>query len=660
MHSTRTWPLEGRHSFLTFASFAVVYVPTILLLCGITSAIPVDTASNSALQQIVLIGDDEQIPLTGVEPMIGLGHSENEQKPLPEDPIPAPRPHPSPASGTLKRMLDALDVMQSDYFSLWEATWPSGIDWTKAVANTHISSVLSIMSATLDTITINDSTKTRCDDEALINDNLINYYFQQTSAFWYGENFFGIRLQAYDDMLWVVLEWLESIKFQNLHSELHFGRHPDSKLGPNHSWHGTQYRMPAAHRARVFYDLAVQGWDTLLCGGGMIWSPYLTPYKNAITNELFISASVAMYLYFPGDTIDSPIVESQPRNGFISPPHNSIHLDAAITAYKWLKDSNMTGANGLYGDGFHIRGWSPTDAGTGKCDVLNTMVYTYNQGVILSGLRGLWLATGLKNYLEDGHELVRNVINATGWPEKSDHTWHGLGRAGVLEEACDSTGICSQDGQTFKGIFFHHFAEFCRQLSPQEKRMLSNPTFHGSPQGDKTSEEDRREAFRWHQRTCASYLHWLGHNAHAASVTKNEKGQYGMWWGPRYADKELNSDDTVVLPNGAVDYSNADPPINRTGPDPTFLQAKGGRMNFAKDMPGDVVRGQLLPVTEGGQDTTDPQFGRAVGMDGEAKKVLKDVNDRGRGRTLETQSGALAVFKALHQWESTPSLKRWP
>ncbi|KAF3483854.1 uncharacterized protein GIQ15_03178 [Arthroderma uncinatum] len=591
--------------------------------------------------------------------MVSLEPSENEQEPLPEDQAPFPPPYPSPSSGTLKAMIDALDVMQSEYFSLWQATWPSGIDWTKAVVNTHIPSVLSLMSSTLDTVVINDSAKARCDNEALSHENLISYYFQQTTTFWHGENFFGIRLQAYDDMLWVVLEWLESIKLQNLHSELHFGRHPNSELGPHHSWHGTQYRIPAAHRARVFYDLAARGWDTLLCGGGMIWSPWLTPYKNAITNELFISASVAMYLYFPGDTIDSPIVENQSQNGFISPRHNPVHRDAAITAYKWLKNSNMTGANGLYGDGFHIRGWGPKDPGTGNCDVLNTMVYTYNQGVILSGLRGLWLATGLKYYLEDGHELVRNVIKATGWPEKSNHTWHGLGRAGVLEEACDSTGICSQDGQTFKGIFFHHFAEFCRQLSPQEKRMLSDPKLYDSMQGDKTSEEGRREAFRWHQRTCASYLNWLEHNAHAASVTKNENGLYGMWWGRKYADMEPNSNDTVVLPHGAVDYSNAVPPMNRASPDLASLQAKGNRTNLAKDEGGDITEGQLLPVTNADQDSTTSQFeGGVVGTDAQTAKVLKDVNDRGRGRTLETQSGALSVFKALYQWETTPSLMR--
>lgn len=656
MYTVRSWPVGGHRSFFNFPLFVLICISTILSLCASTSAAPFDLSNDDVAQQIIIIDGDQQTPLIGAEPKANVEHSENNQEPFPGHEIPSSWP---PTSQTLRMMLDALDVMQSDYFSLWQATWPTGIDWTKAVVNTHVLSVLSLLSSTLDFT--EDVPKLNCyDDAAMSTENLISYYFQQTSAFWHGENFFGIRLQAYDDMLWVVLEWLESIKFQNLHSELHYGRHPNSKLTSHHSWHGTQYRTPAAHRARVFYELAAQGWDTLLCGGGMIWSPWLTPYKNAITNELFVSASIDMYLYFPGDPIDSPVMESRLQDdGFVSLPRNPIHLDAAITAYKWLKDSNMTGANGLYGDGFHIRGWTPKDPGTGKCDVLNTMVYTYNQGVILSGLRGLWLATGKRHYLEDGHDLVKSVMKATGWPAKSGHTWHGLGRGGVLEEACDSTGLCSQDGQTFKGIFFHHFAEFCRQLSPQEKRMLSDPALYKSVKGDNSREEDRRHAFRWHQRTCASYLHWLEHNAYAASVTKNEKGQYGMWWGPKYADREVNSgENAVVLPHGAVDYSNSDPPINRASPDLEFLQAKGNRTHFAKESPSNMVGDQLRPVTREIQGSmgSKPERGGASARPDFAKSK-KDVNDRGRGRTLETQSGALAVFKALYQWETTPSLR---
>lgn len=544
----------------------------------------------------ITLGVEEQKRVAGFEPNDPF--SGGDEKPLPG------RPDRGFTHDTLKKMLDALEVMQSAYFAVWKGTWPSGNDWTRAVLGTHVSATLSAVSRTLDDILDDCKVNDGCDtvtnsrpSDALAFENLISYYFQQTSAFWFGENYVGLRLQAYDDMLWVVLEWLENIRFQDLHSDLHYRSHPRDKKGFHNIWHGKQYQSPAAHRARVFYDLASVGWDTKLCDGGMIWSPWLEPYKNAITNELFISASVSMYLNFPGDVIDA-FIPTENTDGFVSIPHNPAHLKNAIEAYDWLKKSKMIGSSGLYGDGYHIRGWTPENPGTRKCDVFDPMVYTYNQGVILSGQRGLWLTTGEINYLEDGHELVSNVMRATGWPSKSGNKWEGLGRGGVLEEACDHSGTCSQNGHTFKSIFFHHFAEFCRPLNQHEESAVRTTT--GS---EMHAMRGRKRDMRWHQKKCSAYRDWIEHNAHAAYVTKNEEGKYGMWWGRKYPDTNPNPTETAILPAGATDHRNPDVPIT-----------------------------------------------------GDLKVDKRDVNDRGRGRTAETQAGALSVFRALYQWETTPSL----
>ena len=84
----------------------------------------------------------------------------------------------------------------------------------------------------------------------------------------------------------------------------------------------------------------------------MLWSPYLEPYKNAITNELFISASISMYLYFPGDDNTSPFsLPNAHATADIPGRHKDPkYLAAAIEGYKWLKSSNMTDCLGLYGD----------------------------------------------------------------------------------------------------------------------------------------------------------------------------------------------------------------------------------------------------------------------------------------------------------------------
>lgn len=488
---------------------------------------------------------------------------------------------------TLQDLLDALTVMQDKYFSLWLAKWPTSIDWTAAVVQTHLTATLSTFSS--HALDIAQAAEPQPNDLAfLAHENTVNHFFSHSTSFYYGENAFSIRTQAYDDMLWVVLEWLENIKFQELHTDLHYP--PSSNQSASDAWYGTQFRDAAAHRARIFWELAAAGWDRSLCGGGMVWNPSLIPYKNAITNELYISASIAMYLYFPGDPIDAPLLASQ--------GNNKLYLDAAVEAYAWLKHSNMTrGTAGLYGDGFHISGWrGRSDPGSKKCDDLNHMVYTYNQGVVLSGLRGLWLATGAQEYLQDGHDLVRAVQRATGWPTASK-TWAGLGRGGVLEEACDSHGSCSQDGQTFKGIFFHHLAEFCRPLRPQEKRFLD---------GQKVVNVDGEwdVIYRRHLEQCRGYGRWIEHNAKAALVTRDDGGRFGAWWGLpfEYAFESVGEGvvNSSVLVDGSIDYRN-------------------------EEVEGDVKVAQGVP---------------------------RDFNDRGRGRTVETQSGGISVLRALLQWQT--------
>ena len=554
-------------------------------------------------------------------------------------------------SGVLRDLLSALDVMQSSYFELWQGTWPTSIDWTAAVLGTHISATLSSLTSSMDNglmPSVMNAFRTDGDDEDgddddrpstitervranfLAFENIVNHFFAHTSAFFFGENSIGLRNQAYDDMLWVVLGWLENIKFQTLHSNLHYG---SSRSGLNRTvpWHGTQFQTPAAHRARLFYGLASAGWDVSLCGGGMIWNPHVTPYKNAITNELYISASIGMYLYFPGDVINSPFV-AQSASEQVGYPHDPVHLQTAIEGYRWLKNSHMTGVGGLYADGFHINGWeNPQRPGTGKCDALNTMVYTYNQGVILSGLRGLWLATGSDEYLRDGHELVQKVLRATGWPDVSSRAWAGLGRGGILEDACDSSGDCGQDGQTFKGIFFHHFTEFCRPLRPQEERFIAQ-AWRQTP-GHNV--RDWASMYGMHRALCRDYQPWVEHNAQAALNTRDENGQFGMWWGTAYGVQAAVTDSP--LPDGAIDYRNH------------------GQQGKVRE---ELIRAQHnLNATDAAENNArtralDREDGDSNGQSSISAHPPPppDYNNRGRARTVETQAGGVAVLRALYEW----------
>lgn len=320
--------------------------------------------------------------------------------------------------------------MQRDYFELWVGVWPTAIDWTAAVVNTHLVAALHVISRAADVddgeaaraensdvdvgapgaLGSEAETYTTCfnhsgqspiapapppvlDPVRLLNE--LDGYFAQTSAFYFGEDAFAVRNEAFDDMLWIVLEWLEAIQLISGHSSRHYERNGAMMTGavsldllsnrdgtpesfgvtPSDSfrWHAEQYIPAFAHRARIFWDLASRGWDTVLCGGGMVWNPRLVPYKNAITNQLYISASIAMYLHFPGDSNDSPFVVRTGANDPSRPPPPSArrdpkYLGAAVEAYAWLRRSNMTNAQGLYVDGFHIAGWKRGKSnGTAKC-----------------------------------------------------------------------------------------------------------------------------------------------------------------------------------------------------------------------------------------------------------------------------------------------------
>ncbi|KAF7512568.1 hypothetical protein GJ744_000829 [Endocarpon pusillum] len=525
--------------------------------------------------------------------------------------------------GALDALLGAIGVMQEKYFDISSGTWPESIDWTAAVLGTHISATLSTLISSTDPVTSTCS-------KILAWNNLINRYFSHTSVFYFGENALSIRQQAYDDMLWVVLGWLENIKFINLYSSM---RSNQADIDPalQQPWHGMQFKPAAAHRARVFYNIAARGWDTSLCNGGMVWNQHLRPYKNSITNELFISASISMYLYFPGDDNDSPFftTTSRQQTPESEAPHNPTYLQNAIKAYAWLKSSNMTNPThpGLYADGYHISGWHRTpdgriNPGTGKCDDLNTMVYTYNQGVVLTGLRGLYLATGERSYLADGHALIESVLAATGWPDTDNMAWSGLGRGGVLEEYCDSSGSCSQNGQTFKGIFFGHLAEFCRDLSAVEEGIVSDINDADQSMHGYGSSAGSDQTWQHHLYRCTRYHEWVEHNAHAAAMTRDEEGRFGMWWGRAYPHDSTTIEDLGIksspLPAGALDYANDDGALAAERSDVSGLAA--------------------------------PNVRKAVAGDGGASE-RRDLNDRGRGRTVETQSGGVAVLRALWQWE---------
>lgn len=602
-------------------------MPRALSLLCISSLLAFTFASPSLVEPDVPTSQDIKLPYSAE----GQHGSQDilAQRPFQSEDT---RPDDTHDSSHYPDLVYGLEVMQFHFFDIPQGTWPHAIDWTAAVMGTQVSATLTAMTEHKSHCSPHSHPRTIA--EARDHENQINRYFSQITSFYFGENAFSLRNQAYDDMLWVALGWLEAIKFINRHSKLHYTT-PETSVDQghrsNHSWYARQFIPQYAHRARLFYDLGSRGWDTTLCGGGMVWNPHLAPYKNAITNELYIAASVGMYLHFPGDSDPSPFARhARSESEATLPPakaHDFKYLDNAVEAYNWLKNSGMRNGQGLYVDGFHIQGWrggKDGSNGTGKCDLREEKVYTYNQGVLLSGLRGLWDATGSIEYLQDGHELVRNVIAATGWKDRDTERkwrWAGLGRNGVLEELCDWSGSCTQNGQTFKGIFFHHLTLFCTTIPDTCEDV------------DGCQAANDNDARHLHQQSCDGYGDWIRHNAFAAIVTRDEDGVFGEWWGrpsPQSQEDPPPQFDTPIEveapPNEGTDYRNHGVPRDEIW-----------------RLPEDDVMYESAVHIE--QELLGKRW--VGGMHTKGRFLKRDINDRGRGRTVETQSGGLAVLRAL-------------
>jgi len=156
-----------------------------------------------------------------------------------------------------------------------------------------------------------------------------------------------------------------------------------------------------------------QYWDGT-CGGGVWWNTARTA-KNAIANELYLELNAALHLAVPGDTT---------------------YLARAQQEWTWFAQSGLINSSNLVNDGLNLS----------TCQNNGVWAYTYNQGVILTGLADLHLATGQSSLVT----TAQNIANAA----TAD-----LVSGGVLVDPCEA-GWCANDGYSFKGVFVRDLHEF--------------------------------------------------------------------------------------------------------------------------------------------------------------------------------------------------------
>jgi predicted alpha-1,6-mannanase (GH76 family) len=166
--------------------------------------------------------------------------------------------------------------------------------------------------------------------------------------------------------------------------------------------------------AEMIFDDIQGGWDEEVCTGGLWWSKAKTD-KNAIENELFITLATRLY----------------------SATGKGKYLTWAKRTWNWFSGTGMQGSSGLINDGVDLT----------TCGSNHKTAWTYNQGVILGGLSGLYQITGDMAYLSKAREIATSAMNLL------------VDDQGILTEPCESSPSgCGQDGTQFKGIFVRYLS----------------------------------------------------------------------------------------------------------------------------------------------------------------------------------------------------------
>jgi predicted alpha-1,6-mannanase (GH76 family) len=176
--------------------------------------------------------------------------------------------------------------------------------------------------------------------------------------------------------------------------------------------------------ARTIFAHGRDSWDDT-CSGGLWWNTD-RKYKNAITNELFFSLAARLHQRAPDDQED--------------------YLAWARRSWQWLSSSGLINASGLVNDGL-----------TPACENNGGITWSYNQGVILGGLAGMYEITGDRGYLEQGEFIADAALRELTSPPAASPP-------GILAEPGEiGTAPKDADLPQFKGIFVRNLYDFYLQ-----------------------------------------------------------------------------------------------------------------------------------------------------------------------------------------------------
>lgn len=150
-------------------------------------------------------------------------------------------------------------------------------------------------------------------------------------------------------------------------------------------------------------------------------NPGTDGYKNAITNELFLTSAMKLHAY----------------EAIVGKPAG-YYLGWAIREWDWFAASGLVNAQSLINDGLD-----------GNCSNNHQTTWTYNQGVLLDGAARLSAATGDAAALDVASRVAAAAMTLLV-------TYSG---SPLMAEPCGgSGGGCGSDASMFKGVFVRHLS----------------------------------------------------------------------------------------------------------------------------------------------------------------------------------------------------------
>ncbi len=234
----------------------------------------------------------------------------------------------------------------------------------------------------------------------------VAYTFEKTKEFeiedtdkkgtWICKNYIN---DYYDDEGWWALAWLDAWDYT-----------------------GEQHYL---NMANVIFKDITTGWSEK---GGLYWKKGVK-YRSSISNGLTLTLATRLHL-----------AGTKKVNGRSA-------LNWATTIWEWMLQSNLIDSNGNIQDG--VRSINGSER-------ISKNVWTYNQGVVLTGLVNLFKITGRESYLKEAEAITEATLN------------HMTNEDLILIERLCEPDDCNADAKQFKGVFMRHLM-YLNQHSPKKE-----------------------------------------------------------------------------------------------------------------------------------------------------------------------------------------------